>query len=134
MSTVLPVVISTSPFWNNNYQQMVGRSSCEYQVSRNMASPGFRTVRRVLRALVGTAAGGSKVETVAQIAPATPFQDATSGGVRPVNTVTLQAGVTTASDVTYINAMVDRVFTMQPTIANYPVDLSGNGGGDKRGF
>jgi hypothetical protein len=48
-----------------------------------------------------------------------------------METVTTVNRNTTAADLTYAQGLVDRVFNAE--ISSYPVDLSGNGGGGKRG-
>lgn len=139
MSTVLPTMTVTSPFWQTTpngaatYSMLYGRNSIEQMASMHLGKPGYRTVRRAMRALLGAGTGSSKAESVTQIAPGTPFNDATHGGVRTVASVTLQSGNTTAADLTYVQGIVDRAFNMAPAIASYPVDISGNGGGGKVG-
>ena len=142
MATVLPTVTGYSGFWNERfgagsgtgYAMLAGRNSIDNLTAQQLSKPGNRSVRRVMRALLGATTGGSKVETVSQIRPGTPFAGETFGGARAVDTVTLQSGNTTAADLTYMQNLVDRHFILNPAIASYPADASGNGGGNKAGF
>lgn len=139
MATTLPTVTGWSPLYGNTpnaYQPLFGRSSNDYIAAQALGRAGMRGVRRIARVLNGAAPGSTATETVARIAPATPFNTLSGGGVRTVDTVTEVNRATTSADVTYINAnILDRVYNMQPAIASYPPDLSGNGGAtSKRGY
>ncbi len=141
MSTAIPTVTGYSPFWNERfgagsgtgYTMLTARNSLDYHTAMHLSRNGNRTVRRTMRSLLGATTGSSKAETVAQIRAGTPFDNNSLAGARPVDTVTLQSGNTTAADLTYMQNLVDRLFIMNPTLANYPVDASGNGGGGKAG-
>lgn len=138
MSTTNPTVTGWSTFWGqtaNAYQLQNGRSSNDYFAAMALGRGGQRGVRRIMRVLNGAAPGSNATETVARIAPATPFVTNTGGGARVVETVTEVNRNTTAGDATYVNSFIlDRIYNMTPPIASYPVDLSGNGGGGKRGY
>lgn len=139
MATTLPPVTGWSPLFGdtpNAYQLRFGRHSNDYHAARALGAPGMRGIRRLMRVLNGAAPGSTATETYARIAPATPFNTATGGGARAVETITEVNRATTAGDVTYINAnILDRIYNMQPAIASYPPDLSGNGGAtSKRGY
>ncbi len=147
MATTVPVVTGYSPFYSvfssnlsggeasyNAVTSRVGRASHEYNIALQMSRPGFRNVRRTIRSLLGAVAGGADAESYARVAAQTPFAPETAGGLRTIETFASQTGVTVAADVTYINAqIVDRLFNLSPTLANYPADASGNGGGGKGG-
>jgi hypothetical protein len=139
MATTLPTVTGWSPLYGstpNAYQLLFGRHSNDYHAARALGASGMRGIRRIARVLNGAAPGSNATETVARIAPATPFNTATGGGARVVETITEVNRNTTAADVTYINAnILDRIYAMTPPIASYPPDLSGNGGAtSKRGY
>lgn len=146
MATTAPTVTGYSPFWSNvntipngseaDYNSVTrsGRASHEYNIALAMSRPGFRGVRRTIRALLGASAGAADTETYSRVTAQTPFAPETLSGLRPIETATVQSGVTTAADVTYINAqIVDRLFNLSPALASYPADASGNGGGGKGG-
>jgi hypothetical protein len=138
MATTLPTVTGWSPLYGNTpnaYQQLFGRSSNDYHAAMALGRAGQRGVRRVMRVLTGAAPGSNATETYARVQAATPFNTLTGGGARVVETVTEVNRNTTAGDVTYVNAnIIDRIYAMTPPIANFPPDLSGNGGGGKRGY
>ncbi len=118
-----------------NAMPRFGRSSGEVSIARLLAKGGFRATRRVMRALNGAAPGGAASETYARVSTAdqTGPTSIGPGGVRAIETATLNSGVTTAAQETYIdNLVIDPIYNQAPT--SYPVDLSGNGGGGKVGF
>jgi hypothetical protein len=84
----------------------------------------------LIRALNGTASGGTATATHAQrTADPSLGQAYSGGGAIAIATVNDVSRVTTAADVTLINAVLDKTFAPSP----YPVDKSGNGGGGKVG-
>lgn len=104
-----------------------GRSSNERRASFALSRSGFRGMRRVLKELVGVAPGATATDTYGRVsAPISEFL----GGARAVDTITTVNAATTAAQVTYLNALVaDGLFLQNPS--SYPVDASGNGGGNK---
>jgi len=138
MATTIPAATGWSQLYGdipNSYQLLFGRNSNDYMAAMALGRAGQRGVRRIMRVLNGATAGGAAVETYARVQAAIPLTANNGGGVRVVETVTVENRNTTAADVTYVNTqMIDRIYNMTPPIASYPVDLSGNGGGGKRGF
>ena len=117
-----------SEFWGgaNLYATAYDRSGAERALSQVLARSGFRANRAIMRALNGVAPGATALATHTRVPGAAPF-DSNVGNVI-IETVTDVNRATAAGDVTYINDKVyDMVPLMQPTIANYAVDLSGNG-------
>lgn len=91
---------------------------------------GNRKLMALMRALNGTAAGGTATVSHVQ-RTATPDLGAaySGGGAVAIASVSDVNRVTTAADEALIDAVYDKVF--HPT--SYPVDASGNGGGSKVG-
>lgn len=117
-----------SEFWGgtNAYATAYGRSSGARSISQVLARGGWRANRALMRALNGAAAGETASATYARVGNPAQFE-ANSGNV-VIETVTAVNRVTAAGDLAYINAkMYDDVPLMNPPIANYAVDLSGNG-------
>lgn len=109
-----------------------GRSSHERIASMMLGKSGFRGIRRVMRALNGVAPGSNATETYARVTAPAAFDDDALGGTRVVETVTVVNANTTAAQQTYLNAkLLDMIYAQAPT--SYPIDLSGNGGGNKVG-
>ena len=142
MSLPGPTVTGYSTFWEREapvgqagaYAMLFARYAPEDRASKMLGRPGMRAVRRIFRTLSGTATGSTATETtVRAAAPAGITEQAAFGGVRTIETVTHVNRATTAADLTSMNAFLDRHINMAPTIANYPADLSGNGGGSKLG-
>ena len=148
MSFGAPVVTGYSPFFDPNlarpgngaeldYNTMprYGRSNTEMAVSRFLAKTGFRGMRRAMRVLNGVVPGTDATETFTRVGTAGQGSAVSvgPGGAAPMEVATANAGVTTVAQQNYINnLMIDARFAQNPT--SYPVDLSGNGGGGKRGF
>ena len=122
-----------------------GESRIDPVMSQLMRRRGFRGYRRLLRTLVGAAAGNSAAENTTRMKAAIAADVTTTGqggGLITMETVSLvpsSAGGsapatrnTTATDVTYFTALIDRLSALAP--ASYPADLSGNAGGGKLGF
>lgn len=122
-----------------------GESNFDPKVSQLLRKRQFRGFRRLLRTLVGTAAGSSAVENTTREKAFQAMDAATTGqggGLITMETVSLvpsSAGGsapatrnTTSADVTYFTALIDRLSALAP--ASYPADLAGNGGGGKLGF
>lgn len=118
---------------NYNAVPRYGRGNTEMTLARLFASAGFRGVRRAMRVLNGAAPGSAATETFSRVAAQVPFNPQTAGGLRTLETVTANSGNTTAAQRDYINNVIlDARFGSNP--ANYPVDLSGSGGGGKVNF
>lgn len=144
MSIAVPTVTGYSAFWSavSNINGEVGapyamrfsRSSHERRASIALSRSGFRAVRELMVTLNGVAPGQTALDTYAQAG--TTQQGPTAigpGGVRTVDTITTVNRVTTAGDVTTLNArVIDGLFVAAPT--SYPTDASGNGGGGKVRF
>lgn len=143
MTIAVPTVTGYSAFWQvvSNINGEVGvpyairfsRSSHERRASLALSRSGFRAVRELMETLNGAAAGGTATDTYAQAG--TNQQGPTAvgpGGARTIDTITTVNRATVAADVTALNArVVQGLFLQAPT--SYPVDVSGNGGGGKRG-
>lgn len=112
------------------YNFRFARSNEEYRAGVMLGRRGFRKYRAQIRALIGAAPGGTATDTFKRLNSAQAMYDAQyNGGLRTVGTVS-NTTTTTAAMVTAINArMLDWTVNSQV----YPVDLSGNGGGGKRG-
>jgi len=127
---------------------LYGRSSIERYVARIMGKEGARKLHAVMMSLNGNAVGAPVLKQHARIT-APPGLTAPLGGVRDVETVVDVTGNTTAAHQTYVEEEVlDPIYEMAPGLSTggvggmpvtanrgvlYPVDLSGNGGGGKRG-
>lgn len=142
MSLPAPTVTGWSSFWRTSaplgqggdYAMYGNRTAIERQIDHFLGQPGFKQYRRVMRALLGASVGGTATETVARVsAPAGLTQNNQLGGARAIDTITIINRATTAADLTAMQAITDRTYNMAPTIANYPTDPSGNGGGGKVG-
>ena len=136
MSFAVPTVTGFSSFYGdspNAYAMLYSRSTLERRLSLELARQSNRAARATIRALTGVVPGSSKANTQARVsAPAGLTQNEQLGGLRVVEVVNIQTGNTAASDVTYINALInDSVYNQAPT--SYPADLSGVGGGGKVG-
>jgi hypothetical protein len=133
MAFSIPPVTGWSTFWGNApnaYAMRFARAAPERTIAHALAKPGMRQLRRVMCTLNGVAPGSAATETYARIA--VPVNPQSMGGVRVVETVTASSGDTTAAQQTYINdELIDRLFNAAPS--TYPVDASGNGGGNKLG-
>ena len=117
-----------SEFWGgaNAYATAYGRSGTERELARALSKGGFRAGRALMRALNGAAAGATATATFKRVSNPAQFE-ANSGNVL-IDTITDVNRATAAGDITYINAKVyDMVALMNPPIADYAVDLSGNG-------
>ena len=117
-----------------NAMRRYGRGGIEMCIARMLAKPGFRGVRRAMRVLNGVAPGTDATETFTRVGTTQQGSPVATGpgGVAPMEVVTMNSGITTAAQQTYINnVMIDARFVQNP--ASYPVDLSGNGGGGKLG-
>lgn len=140
MSFSPPVVTGYSGFWSGVYSinsaqaeadynsvARAARSSNERRAAIALSRPGFRGMRKVMRVLNGAAAGSDATETHSRIAAGTPFQPETEGGVRALEVVTDNSGVTTTAQITYLNnKLLDLLFVPNPAFP-YPLDASGNG-------
>ena len=106
--------------------QFNGITQADDRDVKGLRTAGGRRLRRLLRVLVGNSPGGTATENRVRIKHVT----GAPGGLQLVETVPVINRVTTAADVTAIDALLDRV-----TIpATYPPDLSGNGGAGKQKY
>lgn len=130
-----------SGLWNNlygiNYSALASNGNTFEQNNRLRVhlskllsrDRGTRKLMSIMRALNGAAAGETATATHKVVSSDVQRgQPLVNGGVRTIDTETDVSRVTTAADVTSINAMFDRVYAPSP----YPADLSLNGGGNKR--
>ena len=136
MSFTVPTVTGWSNFYGetaNAYQPLYARSTLERRLGVELARQSNRAARATIRALTGVAPGSSKANTQARVSAPNGLTDPQMlGGLRTIDTFTVQSGNTAASDVTYINALInDSVYNQAPS--SYPADASGNGGGGKVG-
>lgn len=140
MALVLPTVTGYSGFWNNigpagvsgagPYAVKFGRSSEEYRAGVNLGKRGFRKWRAVMRSLNNNNPGATTVDSYGRVQSAQAMYDPQyNGGRRTIQTVN-NSVTTTVGMQTAINKLVYDQFFLAQT---YPVDLSGNGGGGKRG-
>lgn len=81
---------------------------------------------RVMYTLLGAAVGGTATKTVARVQAVVGG----AGGAMPIETINLVNRVTTAADLTAVQALFNR--TTFP--ATYVADASGNGGGGKGAY
>lgn len=88
------------------------------------------SLREVMRALNGVAAGATATFSFAQVGAVVTRESPNNGGLRTINTITPINRATTAGDV----AITEAFLTQQNRPATYPVDAGGNGGGNKRGW
>ena len=136
MSFAVPTVTGWSNFYGespNAYTMLYSRSTLERRLGVELARQSNRAARATIRALTGVAPGSSKANTQARVsAPAGLTDPQMLGGLRVIDTVTIQSGNTAAADVTYINALInDAVYNQAPS--SYPTDAAGVGGGGKVG-
>ena len=141
MALAVPTMGSSySGFWNNTgpsgtsgagpYSERFARSNQEFKIAQFMGKRGFRKYRAVARLLTGATAGGTTTDSYKRLQSAQAMYDAQyNGGLRTLQTVS-NAVTTTAAHVTYLQS---RLYDMATGSQTYPVDLSGNGGGGKRG-
>lgn len=113
---------------NYNSLPRYGRSSAERRLGYVLAKSGLRGLRQVMRTLNGAAPGNAAVAAYSRVTA--PLNSDDLGGVRVMETYTLNTGNTTAAQRTYIEARImDDVFNAAPSTP----DISGNGGGGKVG-
>ena len=87
---------------------------------------GMRELKELLLTTIGASAGSAAADTYKRIEAQVGNEDfLATGGVVPIETVTVIGRNTTAADVTALKAMLTRISA--PT--TYPADKSGNGGG-----
>ena len=110
--------------------QFNGMTQNDGNIARLLFLRGNRTFRRLLIALTGATAGGTATETQSRVqAQQSMFQATDMGGLVPIETINNISRVTTAADVTNINAMLTR----SPVIT-FPTEVSGTSGGGKLGY
>jgi len=98
-----------------------GRSHGREQVARTLGTKGLLALRETARALDGVAPGGAALKALTRIVAAEEL-----GGKRVVETVNLINRVTTAADVTEINADLLTFSTRTTFGANPPANRDGN--------
>lgn len=142
MSLPIPTVTGYSTFWEREapvgqasaYAMLYARSSPENRAAQLLGRPGLRAVRELFRTLAGAATGNAASDTyVRAVAPNGITEAGSLGGARVIETVTTVNRNTTAADLTAMSDILDRYIGMDPAIASYPADLSGNGGGGQLG-
>lgn len=113
---------------NYNSLPRYGRTSAERRLSTVLAKSGLRGLRQVMRTLNGAAPGSAAVASYPRVVA--PLDSDDLGGVRVIETYTLNTGNTTAAQQEYIeDHIMDDVFRAVPDAT----DLGGNGGGGKLG-
>lgn len=90
---------------------------------------GRASLRALFLALTGAAAGGTATTSHKRVDAFDGLDGIQGGGKRDIETFTPINRATTAADETRVDAMLSQTST--PT---YPVDKSGNGGGNKVGI
>jgi hypothetical protein len=140
MALVAPTVTGYSGFWNSvgpsgvsgagPYAPKFYRSSEEYRAGVNLGKRGFRKWRAVARNLNNNNPGATTTDSYSRVQAGQAMYDAQYGGGKRTLQVVNNAVTTTVAMQTAINKlMYDQFFSSQA----YPTDLSGNGGGGKRG-
>jgi hypothetical protein len=125
-SPTLGVSDAVVPVTSGNVQ-MNGMTQQDGAIARNLFHGTNRVVRRLLIALIGSAAGGNATENRARVqANQSTFAPTDNGGLVPIETVALINRNTTAADDTNLTALISR--TPVPT---YAVDVSGIGSGQQ---
>lgn len=119
-----------SGLWNNvygaNHSLINARQNLQMRIAKLFAREGMRSEASIIKALTGSAVGGAALEQRRRVV-VTPAQAMDQGGRRATEVVNVINRVTTAADLTAIDAGLDQRFA--PTV--YPVDRSGMGGGGK---
>lgn len=141
MALAVPVMgTSYSGFWNSTgptgtsgagpYSERFARSMEDFKIAQFMGKRGNRKFRAIGRLLMGATAGGTTVDSYKRLQAGQAMYDAQyGGGLRTLQTV--NNAVTTTS--AHVTTLQTRWFDMATGSQAYPVDLSGNGGGGKRG-
>jgi hypothetical protein len=131
-------VTGWSGFWNygplgaptGGYGMRFGRTSQEARIAMNLARPGMRRLRAIMRTLNGVAPGATApADTHRRIKAPVIADDLSFSGNRTMETIDYGSVTTTAGHVTALNANIYDKYTGTQF---YPVDRSGNGGGGKR--
>ena len=136
MTFVLPTVTGYSSFWlysnPSGYAPKFYRSSHERRAAMAISGHGFRKQRAQILALMGAAAGGAATDTNPKVQAVQAMYDAQSGGGRRTIQTVNNGSTTTGAMETAIEArMINQLFAKAPS--TYPVDLAGNGGGNRVG-
>jgi len=103
-----------------------GFNQQDYTLARLLRRPGSRSLRRLVRTLLGVAPGSTAQEFRTRVVA----RIGAPGGQQLTEQVAYVNRATTATDVTEITKLLDRV--QWPT--SYPVDAGGNGGGGKLAY
>ena len=108
-----------------------GMTQDDKQISSYLRRPANRVLRRLILTLLGAASGSNAQETRTRVfARQAQTDPSLLGGAVTIETVNLINRVTTATDITNITALLNRV----PAPSSYAVDVAGNGGGGRLGF
>lgn len=139
MAIATPTTVTGwSGFWNfgplgapvGGYSMRYGRTSQEARIAMNLARPGMKRLRAVMRALNGVAPGAvAPADVHRRVKAPVVADDMAFSGNRVMENVDYGTITTTAGHVTALNANIYDKYT---STQFYPVDRSGNGGGGKR--
>lgn len=144
MSISAPTVTGYSGFWLNEgglngaatpYAMLFHRASTELRMATLSSRPGFRAMRELLETLIGANVGAAAADSYARVSAPDALASASQlGGLRTIETVTTVDRITATADKSYfVDNFIKKRFIMNPAIASYPTDASGNGGGGKLG-
>lgn len=129
---------SYSGLWNNEFGENYSALSDSERVGNTKTALarvfaqrlyGRSSVRELLYALIGSAAGGNAAATHKRVKAESDVNSNVLGGSRTIETHSAVDRVTTADDVTDLKAALH----LSPA-PSYPTDKSGNGGGSKLGW
>lgn len=99
-------------------------------VSRLLGKQSMRALKELMLTVTGAAAGQTAADSYARIQhEVAPGVALANGGQRTIESVTTVNRATTSDDVTTIQDIIADEWSLTP--AQYPVDLSGNGGGGR---
>lgn len=130
---------SYSGLWNNEFgenysllSQSVAKGNDNTALSKLFANRtyGRAAMREIIKSLVDGAVGDNATATHKRVAAARILEENVQGGVRTIETFTAINRNTTAADEAEVLAAIEQ--KSRPT--SYPVDRSGNGGGNKLGW
>lgn len=130
---------SYSGLWNNeygeNYSQLphgVSQGNELTALSKAFANRiyGRGIIRELMTTLMGTVPGSTALSSHKRIRAERDLESNVLGGDRVIETFVGVNRVTTSNDVAAINSALEMKFAPSP----FPVDRSGNGGGNKLGW
>ncbi len=129
-----PTVAGYSKFWgeaSDAYSILINKPGIQAGASRVLGRSSMRGLREIIRTLLGATTGSAASDTYKRAAAPNGLTESQQlGGSRTIETVTVVGRNTTAADLTYARALVDRYFDAPLT---YVADSAGNGGGGKAG-